>query len=59
MLRHPLFTVAVSLILGVFTFICLAVPKGFIPSGDTDWFGGTEGAQGILLDDMIKHQNRH
>jgi HAE1 family hydrophobic/amphiphilic exporter-1 len=58
-LRHPLFTVAISLILAVFTFYLFgAVPKGFIPPGDTaSLFGNTEGAQGISLDDMIKHQN--
>src|SRR6185436_8500170 len=58
-LRHPLFTVGISLILAVFTFYLFgAVPKGFIPPGDTGLlFGNTEGAQGISLDDMIKHQN--
>ncbi|HEX3229984.1 MAG TPA: efflux RND transporter permease subunit, partial [Pyrinomonadaceae bacterium] len=58
-LRHPLFTVTISLILAVFTFYLFgAVPKGFIPSGDTGLvLGSTEGAQGISLDDMIKHQN--
>jgi HAE1 family hydrophobic/amphiphilic exporter-1 len=59
-LTHPLFTIAVSLVLAVFTFYLFgAVPKGFIPSGDTGLlFGNTEAAQGISLDDMIKHQNR-
>jgi len=59
-LRHPLFTIAVSLILGVFTFYLFGVvPKGFIPSGDTGLLlGSTEAAQGISLDDMTKHQNR-
>src|SRR6266513_73663 len=58
-LQHPLFTVAISLILAVFTFYLFgAVPKGFIPSGDTGLlFGNTEAAQGISLDDMIKHSN--
>src|SRR6185436_8661982 len=58
-LRHPLHTVTISLILAVFTFYLFgAVPKGFIPSGDTGLvFGNTEGAQGISLDDMIKHQS--
>jgi multidrug efflux pump subunit AcrB len=38
-LRHPLFTVTISLILAVFTFYLFgAVPKGFIPSGDTGLF---------------------
>ena len=59
-LTHPLFTIGISLILAVFTFYLFgAVPKGFIPSGDTGLlFGNTEAAQGISLDDMIKHQNR-
>ena len=58
-LLHPLYTITISLILAVFTFYLFgAVPKGFIPSGDTGLlFGNTEGAQGISLDDMIKHQN--
>ncbi|HSQ23857.1 MAG TPA: efflux RND transporter permease subunit, partial [Pyrinomonadaceae bacterium] len=58
-LRHPLFTITISLILAVFTFYLFgAVPKGFIPPGDTGLlFGNTEGAQGISFDDMIKHQN--
>jgi len=58
-LAHPLFTIAVSLILAIFTFYLFgAVPKGFIPTGDTGLlFGNTEAAQGISLDDMIKHQN--
>ncbi|HYX28085.1 MAG TPA: efflux RND transporter permease subunit [Pyrinomonadaceae bacterium] len=58
-LLHPLFTILISLILAVFTFYLFgAVPKGFIPSGDTGLlFGNTEAAQGISLDDMTKHQN--
>src|SRR6185369_10031353 len=58
-LQHPLFTIAISLILAVFTFYLFgAVPKGFIPSGDTGLLlGSTEAAQGISLDDMIKHSN--
>src|SRR5215831_2066368 len=59
-LAHPLYTVTISLILAVFTFYLFgAVPKGFIPTGDTGLlFGNTEAAQGISLDDMIKDQNR-
>lgn len=58
-LQHPLFTITISLILAVFTFyLFTVVPKGFIPSGDTGLLlGSTEAAQGISLDDMIKHQN--
>ncbi|HEX7723877.1 MAG TPA: efflux RND transporter permease subunit [Pyrinomonadaceae bacterium] len=58
-LQHPLFTITISLILAVFTFYLFGVvPKGFIPSGDTGLLlGSTEAAQGISLDDMIKHSN--
>jgi hydrophobic/amphiphilic exporter-1 (mainly G- bacteria), HAE1 family len=58
-LAHPLYVITISLILAVFTFYLFQiVPKGFIPSGDTGLlFGNTEAAQGISLDDMIKHQN--
>jgi HAE1 family hydrophobic/amphiphilic exporter-1 len=58
-LQHPLFTITISLILAVFTFYLFgAVPKGFIPSGDTGLLlGSTEAAQGISLDDMIKHSS--
>src|ERR1043165_4269749 len=58
-LAHPLYTVTISLILAVFTFYLFgAVPKGFIPPGDTGLlFGNTEAAQGVSFDDMIKHQN--
>src|SRR5213082_1429116 len=58
-LAHPLYVISVSLVLAVFTFYLFQiVPKGFIPTGDTGLlFGNTEGAQGISLDDMIKHQN--
>jgi hydrophobic/amphiphilic exporter-1 (mainly G- bacteria), HAE1 family len=59
MLAHSLFTIAISLILAAFTFwLFTIVPKGFIPSGDSGLLlGSTEGAQGISLDDMIRHQN--
>src|SRR2546423_332384 len=58
-LQHPLFTITIYLILAIFTFYLFgAVPKGFIPSGDTGLLmGNTEAAQGISLDDMIKHSN--
>ena len=57
-LLHPLYTIAISLILAVFTFYLFQiVPKGFIPPGDSGLImGSTEGAQGIALDDMIRHQ---
>src|SRR5205807_9500872 len=52
-------TISVSLILaGVTVYLFMVVPKGFIPSGDTGLlFGNTEAAQGISLDDMIRHQS--
>jgi hydrophobic/amphiphilic exporter-1 (mainly G- bacteria), HAE1 family len=58
-LEHPLFTITISLILAAFTFyLFTAVPKGFIPPGDTGLlFGNTEAAQGISFEDMTKHQN--
>src|SRR5437870_3579958 len=51
-------SMTVSLV-AVFTFYLFgAVPQGFIPSGDTGLLlGSTEAAQGISLDDMIKHSN--
>jgi hydrophobic/amphiphilic exporter-1 (mainly G- bacteria), HAE1 family len=59
-LAHSLFTVAISLVLaGVTFYLFTVVPKGFIPTGDSGLiFGSTEGAQGISLDDMIRHQNK-
>ena len=58
-LAHSLITIAVSLALaGVTFYLFTVVPKGFIPTGDSGLlFGSTEGAQGISLDDMIRHQN--
>src|SRR4029077_3691268 len=58
-LAHSLLTVLFSLALaGVTFYLFTVVPKGFIPSGDSGLLlGSTEGAQGISLDDMIRHQN--
>jgi hydrophobic/amphiphilic exporter-1 (mainly G- bacteria), HAE1 family len=58
-LAHSLLTVFISLVLaGVTVYLFTVVPKGFIPSGDSGLvLGSTEGAQGISLDDMIRHQN--
>ncbi|HXM47393.1 MAG TPA: efflux RND transporter permease subunit [Pyrinomonadaceae bacterium] len=58
-LAHSLLTVAVSLVLaGVTVYLFTVVPRGFIPSGDSGLVqASTEGAQGISLDDMIRHQN--
>jgi HAE1 family hydrophobic/amphiphilic exporter-1 len=42
----------------VTVYLFTVVPKGFIPSGDSGLLlGNTEAAQGISLDDMIRHQN--
>src|SRR3989440_4783194 len=58
-LVHSFLTIAISLVLaGVTVYLFTVVPKGFIPSGDSGLLlGSTEGAQGISLDDMIRHQN--
>jgi hydrophobic/amphiphilic exporter-1 (mainly G- bacteria), HAE1 family len=58
-LAHSLLTILFSLVLaGVTFYLFTVVPKGFIPSGDSGLLlGSTEGAQGISLDDMIRHQN--
>jgi HAE1 family hydrophobic/amphiphilic exporter-1 len=58
-LAHSFVMVAISLVLaGVTVYLFTIVPKGFIPSGDSGLImGNTEAAQGISLDDMIRHQN--
>ena len=58
-LAHPLMMITVSLVLaGMTVYLFIVVPKGFIPSGDIGLlFGSTEAAQGVSLDDMIRHQN--
>ena len=58
-LAHSLLMILFSLVLAGITFyLFTVVPKGFIPSGDSGLvLGSTEGAQGISLDDMIRHQN--
>jgi HAE1 family hydrophobic/amphiphilic exporter-1 len=58
-LAHSFVTIAISLALaGVTVYLFTIVPKGFIPSGDSGLImGNTEAAQGISLDDMIRHQN--
>ena len=58
-LAHSLLTIVIYLVLAVVTgYLFTVVPKGFIPSGDSGLLlGNTEAAQGISLDDMIKHQN--
>jgi hydrophobic/amphiphilic exporter-1 (mainly G- bacteria), HAE1 family len=58
-LAHSLLTISMmGLLAGVTVYLFMIVPKGFIPSGDAGLLlGSTEGAQGISLDDMIRHQN--
>jgi len=58
-LAHSLLTISVmGLLAGVTVYLFLIVPKGFIPSGDAGLLlGSTEAAQGISMDDMIRHQN--
>src|SRR5712691_6102231 len=58
-LAHSFVTIAICLALaGVTVYLFTIVPKGFIPSGDSGLvLGNTEAAQGIALDDMIRHQN--
>src|SRR3989441_3504818 len=58
-LAHSLLTISVmALLAGVTVYLFMIVPKGFIPSGDAGLLlGSTEAAQGISLDDMIRHQN--
>ncbi len=58
-LAHSFLTVMISVVLAGFTvYLFMVVPKGFIPTGDSGLIlGNTEAAQGISLDDMIRHQN--
>ena len=58
-LAHRLLTISVMGLLAAFTvYLFMIVPKGFIPSGDNSLLiGSTEGAQGISLNDMIRHQS--
>ena len=58
-LAHSFLTIAISLALaGVTVYLFTIVPRGFIPSGDSGLINAnTEAAQGISLDDMIRHQN--
>ena len=58
-LAHSLLTIGITLVVAAVTvYLFTAVPKGFIPSGDSGLIlGSTEAIQGISLDDMIRHQN--
>ncbi len=58
-LAHGLLTIlAMALLACVTVYLFMVVPKGFIPSGDAGLLlVSSEGAQGISLQDMIRHQN--
>ena len=59
-LRHRFATLALSLLIVVLTaYLFVAIPKGFLPSEDTDQiFGVTEGAQGASFDEMARLQQQ-
>jgi HAE1 family hydrophobic/amphiphilic exporter-1 len=58
-LDHSLVTIMVMVLLaGITVYLFMIVPKGFIPGGDAGLLlVSTEGAQGVSLTDMIRHQN--
>ncbi len=57
-LRHRFATLMLSIVIAVVTgYLFVIMPKGFLPSEDTDqFFGVTEGAQGASFDEMVRHQ---
>jgi HAE1 family hydrophobic/amphiphilic exporter-1 len=57
-LRYRLATLLVSfVIVGASVWLLMRIPKGFLPSEDTNsMFAITEGQQGISFDDMRRHQ---
>jgi len=59
-LRHRFATLALSIVIAVLTgYLFMIIPKGFLPSEDTDQiFGVTEGAQGVSFDEMSRHQQQ-
>jgi hydrophobic/amphiphilic exporter-1 (mainly G- bacteria), HAE1 family len=59
-LRHQPATVGVlALLIGATAYQFVTMPKGFLPSQDTNQlFGVTEGAQDISFDSMIRHQQK-
>ena len=59
-LRHRLTAMAFSLAILAGTYhLYTLVPKGFLPSEDTNAFrANTEGAQGISFDSLTEHQNK-
>jgi HAE1 family hydrophobic/amphiphilic exporter-1 len=58
-LDHSLIMIVVMVLLMAATiYLFRAVPKGFIPSGDSGLLlASMEAAQGVSFDDMVKHQN--
>jgi HAE1 family hydrophobic/amphiphilic exporter-1 len=57
-LRHRLITLVIAgLLLLVTGYLFMLMPKGFLPSEDTNQiFGFTEAAQGISFEAMVRHQ---
>src|SRR5882724_4262287 len=56
---HSLLTIVImALLAGLTVYLFRIVPKGFIPSGDAGLLlVSTEAAQGVALNDIIRHQN--
>jgi HAE1 family hydrophobic/amphiphilic exporter-1 len=59
-LRHRFATLALSILIAAATgYLFVIMPKGFLPSEDTDQiFGVTEGAQGVSFDEMARLQQQ-
>ncbi|HVB38725.1 MAG TPA: efflux RND transporter permease subunit, partial [Vicinamibacterales bacterium] len=57
-LKHRFVTLLVSFVLmGATVYLFVSIPKGFIPSEDTNQiFASTEAVQGIGFDAMVQHQ---
>jgi HAE1 family hydrophobic/amphiphilic exporter-1 len=59
-LNHRLATMVMSgIVLLATAYLFVVIPKGFIPSEDTDQIlGSTEAVQGISFDNMVRHQQK-
>jgi len=59
-LRHRFATLTLSILIAALTgYLFVVIPKGFLPSEDTDqFFGVIEGAQGVSFDEMARHQQQ-
>jgi HAE1 family hydrophobic/amphiphilic exporter-1 len=57
-LRHRFATLMTSLLIAAVTiYLFIGIPKGFLPSQDSDLiFGATQAAQGISFESMKEHQ---